>query len=147
MQQTNLFKLNLIESGDTFSPNPLNENMELVEAALQAQAGSLGALSSGQLKCAVGTYIGNGKSGSENANSLTFSFEPKFLLIWTGADSYRAIGIRGGKLVIYYSEQFGELPTTWSGNTVSWYFTAYSGDGTRPQMNGNNMKYQYFALG
>ena len=39
MQQTEKYKLNLIETSDTFSPVPLNENMEKVEAALEAKAG------------------------------------------------------------------------------------------------------------
>ena len=36
MQQTEKYKFNLIESSDTFSPAPLNENMEKVEAQLDA---------------------------------------------------------------------------------------------------------------
>ena len=37
MQQTNQYKLNLIEKTDTFSPDPLNENAEKVEAQLAAE--------------------------------------------------------------------------------------------------------------
>ena len=44
MKQTNQYKLNLIESGDQFSPAPLNENAQKVEAALKAQNDALGAL-------------------------------------------------------------------------------------------------------
>ena len=36
MQQTEKYKLNLIEKTDTFSPDPLNENMQRVEAAIAA---------------------------------------------------------------------------------------------------------------
>lgn len=35
MQQTNQYQLNLIETSDTFSPAPLNENAQKLEAALQ----------------------------------------------------------------------------------------------------------------
>ena len=35
MQHTNKYKLNLIEKDDTFSPDPLNDNMEKVERALE----------------------------------------------------------------------------------------------------------------
>lgn len=38
MQQTEKYQLNLIEKTDTFSPDPLNENMEKVEAALETKA-------------------------------------------------------------------------------------------------------------
>ena len=41
MQQTEKYKLNLIEKTDTFSPDPLNENMEKVEAAITAEAAAL----------------------------------------------------------------------------------------------------------
>ena len=40
MQQTNKYKLNLIEKDDTFSPDPLNDNMEKVERALEAETGA-----------------------------------------------------------------------------------------------------------
>ena len=40
MQQTNKYKLNLIEKDDTFSPDPLNDNMEKVEGALMAETGA-----------------------------------------------------------------------------------------------------------
>ena len=40
MQQTNKYKLNLIEKDDTFSPDPLNDNMEKVEGALKAETGA-----------------------------------------------------------------------------------------------------------
>ena len=41
MQQTQNYKLNLLETSDVFSPNPLNENMEKVEAAIAAEAAAL----------------------------------------------------------------------------------------------------------
>lgn len=40
MQQTNKYKLNLIEKDDTFSPDPLNDNMEKVEEALERETGA-----------------------------------------------------------------------------------------------------------
>lgn len=36
MQQTDKYQLNLIETSDTFSPAPLNENAQKLEAALDA---------------------------------------------------------------------------------------------------------------
>ena len=36
MQQTTKYQFNLIETSDTFSPDPLNQNMEKVESALDA---------------------------------------------------------------------------------------------------------------
>ena len=36
MKQTETYQLNLIEPSDVFSPDPLNQNMERAEAALEA---------------------------------------------------------------------------------------------------------------
>lgn len=41
MQQTDKYKLNLIEKTDTFSPDALNENMEKVEGSITAEAAAL----------------------------------------------------------------------------------------------------------
>ena len=37
MQQTDKYKLNIIETSDPFSPAPLNENARTLEAALAAE--------------------------------------------------------------------------------------------------------------
>lgn len=37
-------------------------------------------------KIATGSYVGTGKYGSNNPNSLTFEFDPKLVLIFTGAE-------------------------------------------------------------
>ena len=65
MQQTETYKLNLIETSDTFSPDPLNENTQKLEAALSALGGGSTALDSRITvleghKIAIGTYKGSG---------------------------------------------------------------------------------------
>ena len=47
MQQTETYKLNLIETSDPFSPEPLNKNMEAVEAQLAAVCGEFAAADAG----------------------------------------------------------------------------------------------------
>ena len=42
MQQTEKYKLNLIEKGDVFSPDALNENARKVEEAIAAEAAAQG---------------------------------------------------------------------------------------------------------
>ena len=62
MQQTQTYKLNLIETSDTFSPAPLNENMEKLEDAISASAADLDSrvtVLEGH-KIAAGIYTGNG---------------------------------------------------------------------------------------
>ena len=44
MQQTTTYKLNLIETDDVFSPEPLNQNTQKVEAALSDAAAALAGL-------------------------------------------------------------------------------------------------------
>ena len=69
MQQTETYKLNLIDMDDTFSPQPINENMGKLETALSALGGADAALD-GRVtaleahKVVIGTYRGNGTSAS-----------------------------------------------------------------------------------
>ena len=77
MQQTNKHKFNLIETGDTFSPDPLNENMEKVESALAAVYTTMG--TGGQTcRIACGSFTGNGST-----QTLTFDFYPLAVLLAT----------------------------------------------------------------
>ena len=88
MQQTQTYKLNLIETSDTFSPAPLNENMEKVEAGISAEAA---ARQSGDAalaqrvtmlelhKIAVGTYKGTGSEVTVN-----LGFAPELLMVQPG---------------------------------------------------------------
>lgn len=73
MQQTDNYKLNLIETSDTFSPNPLNDNMEKVEAAMDGLDQRIAAIEIHQLK--VGTY-----SAQDNL-IVNVGFRPKFVII------------------------------------------------------------------
>ena len=54
MQQTNKYKLNLIEKDDTFSPDPLNDNMEKVEGALKAETGARQAADAAEAQARAG---------------------------------------------------------------------------------------------
>ena len=73
MQQTETYKLNLIETSDTFSPAPLNENAQKLEAAIAAgdaaeaaaRAAAVAALDQRVSvlelhKCVVGYHVGSG---------------------------------------------------------------------------------------
>ena len=54
MQQTNKYKLNLIEKDDTFSPDPLNDNMEKVERALEREAAARQAADAAEAQARAG---------------------------------------------------------------------------------------------
>ena len=105
MQQTEKYKLNLIEMSDTFSPEPLNENMEALEAALDAEAAARksgdSAMSSRVTtlearKIATGTYTGNGTADQ----TIYIGFTPKVVMIQPGIDNGLYLGITGGSSYI-----------------------------------------------
>ena len=82
MQQTETYKLNLIETSDVFSPNPLNENMEKLEAAIAAEAAALDArvtMLEGSHMVA-GSYAGTGTAFGHD-QTIELGFTPKLVLI------------------------------------------------------------------
>lgn len=70
MQHTNQYQFNLIESGDAFSAEPLNENAEKMEEALKGL--------SDQAHVVSGSYTGTGSSGGL---TVTVGFNPKLVII------------------------------------------------------------------
>ena len=85
MQQTEKYKLNLIEKTDTFSPDPLNENMEKVEGALSAETAARAAADEAldqrlqvfeARRMAFGTV-----PRSKQPKDIDVGFDPKVVLI------------------------------------------------------------------
>lgn len=102
MQQTETYKLNLIETDDNFSPNPLNENTQKLETTLaalnaggEARAAEIAGLDQ-RLKAfearkfAAGTFKGTGQS-----LNVTLDFTPKVVIIHSGYGSKCAMFIEG----------------------------------------------------
>lgn len=95
MQKTEKYQLNLVEPSDTFSPDPLNQNMEAVEQALDglsgrsddgdAQTAALAARVAKleQHRFAVGSYKGIG--GMEQ--TIYVGFTPKCVIIGDQANT------------------------------------------------------------
>ncbi|MCI8699145.1 MAG: hypothetical protein HFF29_08595 [Oscillospiraceae bacterium] len=86
MQQTNKYKLNLIEKTDTFSPDPLNDNMEKVERALEAETAGRSAADAALDRrlqvfeahhVAVGTYTPQ----KDKVTNVDIGFSPSMILI------------------------------------------------------------------
>ena len=108
-------------------------------------------------KIATGSYVGTGKYGVNNPNSLTFDFEPKFVFLFSNYASGNAKvaypfvlminGVQIPAIPIDYSNVIGSRWTIkWLGNTVSWYST----DSALAQANSSedyNKNYVYFAIG
>lgn len=102
-------------------------------------------------KIATGSYVGTGKYGEHNQNTLTFGFVPKLVMIAiknTGTGSDQINFIYGATRSANYtsnSPDYGVV-ISWGENSVSWYADGqYSGPGT--QFNTSTTVYQYIALG
>lgn len=126
MQQTSQYKLNLIESGDTFSAAPLNENAEKLETTLAQHTSAIAA----RAKCSMGTYTGTGTYGSGKKNTLTFQFEPKLVLVMSSPQF--CLFLRGLNTGLKRNnEDTGAeryiQTAAWDGTTLTWYITTTNG--------------------
>ena len=151
MQQTENYQLGLWELSDQVTHEAFNENTVKIDSALAELAEGV-AEAATAARVAVGTYTGNGKSGSKYPQKLTFSFKPKFLMVW-GDGLYCMKGIQGQILGIDAGSDSEALTmqtnTTWGSNYVSWYNGTY-GDTTTYgfcQMNTKDAVYSYIAIG
>ena len=98
MQQTEQYKLNLIETSDPFSPNPLNENAQKLEGAIEAartEAKAGDAALDGRLKViearrlVYGAYQGTGSSSS----TVSLGFTPKVVIADASNNSKTVVAV------------------------------------------------------
>lgn len=156
MKHTDKFDLNIIETTDAFSPEPLNENTRALEALLAAKAaqadfdglaGRVGTLETGRLFFKLGSYTGNGNYGSDSCNRLEFDFKPiaLFIINTQGVGSGGRTWLRGSNsgLTTQGSSQSYSATISWGDRAIEWY------NKTAPdaQFNSRNTKYVYLALG
>lgn len=138
------------EATDQVLRTEFNDDNQKVDAALEASAADIAALTSqlakkGNCQIEMRSYVGNGQYGQSTPNYLTFSSTPAALLI-TGN---KAICLaRGGDTVgtIAASTTFGSgvtaLNFSWSGKTVSYY----SSSNSTTQLNDKNQAYWAIAF-
>lgn len=101
MQQTDKYKLNLIEASDTFSPDPLNENARRLEEAIaaeaaaqdQARAADIAALDQ-RLQVFEAHKLVIGRAISDST-FMYLGFKPKVLVV-QGANNAHVILFDGG---------------------------------------------------
>jgi hypothetical protein len=112
----------------------------------------------GGLKLQSGSYVGTGKFGSANPNSLSFDFAPKILILSdaTGRTSFLYPGLTTAILHCsnhsYTAATSASGMTAWATQNVTW-----SSDGKRvswhalhtawQQYNDNGVVYRFYALG
>jgi hypothetical protein len=133
-----------------------NENVGRIDTRLSGIEESIGSLTSSVegiassgLKIATGSYTGNGYSGSNSPNSLSFDFEPKVVflqdisaefscpVIWHKGVTILTLGLNG-------SNQTKQLQFSLNGNTLQWYYPLQESD---TQLNESGKVYHWVALG
>lgn len=123
------------------------DNTATPNTAFAQIANLMGDLDAKITECAVGSYTGTGTYGASNANSLTFSFEPKVVMV-----EHLLVLIRGDTTTISGNGGGGvssAIAIAWSGKKVTWY--NYDQGSLRGnaglQCNSSNTVYHYVAIG
>lgn len=123
----------------------------------------------GRVRLASGTYVGTGKYGEDNKNSLTFPFPPKVVLIFRVAgmglmtgNQHSGVDISYSMIAAYPASSTDVIGTldgrpkgdpelytntlSFSGNSMSWYTSGYR-PSAQPQLNESGVVYGYYAIG
>ena len=152
MTKTVNYKLNKPEPTDPVHLADLNENADIIDAALKAATDAAIAAAAGSAKVAWGSYVGDGISGNRgNSTSITAPFEAKLLIVTNGGTfngkttNVTMFAVRGSATTVFLtkSAELYDANIFWEGNTVSWY-TIYS---AKNQMNEAGVTYYYVAIG
>lgn len=140
MQRTQNYNLCQWAAEDRILRSDFNADNQKIDAALKANADAMPHI-------VIGSYTGNGKYGSSNKNSLTFSFEPKiiFMHVYNTRD-YNCvpmcyIWVNGATSCASHFSGYDNT-VSWSGHTVSWY-----SNNAEQQFNENNKIYHYLVIG
>lgn len=111
---------------------------ESVDSQLEAIAEQIAAC--GNCQITTGSYIGQGRIGKASSNTLTFSFKPIMLLVYTSAYSSYLLLMRGKTVGVFETTT---NTVTWGDNSVSWYNDA----DVAGQLNTYNTTYSYLCIG
>lgn len=131
--------------GQSFDDSVIKEYIDQQINELKQQ------ISETSVKIATGSYVGTGKYGKNNPNSLTFDFTPKAVFIFgtkasndTGSSMMYSWG--DDSFTLIYASYSGASPSgtaSVSGNTMSWYDTSKA----LSQCNQSSRTYNYLAIG
>ena len=138
MTKTTNYQLPKWEKTDRIQMKDFNDMTATLDAALATIP-----------QIAVGTYTGTGAYGQSNANSLTFDFTPKAVLIckqdiYNAGNAYMLLVSGQSRTAQFNSTGGGDCSyCNWSGNTLSWYSTYKAAS----QLNEDGVSYCYVAWG
>ena len=107
----------------------------------------------GSVKIATGSYVGTGKYGASNPNTLTFDFEPKVVFISDDSPStstdmrerYQSTALIYGTAygrIENFNTAVGKVSLTWKNNVLKFY-----GSSVAVQLNDSSRTYKYVAIG
>lgn len=106
----------------------------------------------GGVQIVTGSYVGTGTYGTNNRNSLTFSFVPK--MVWLDILTVSGFNSVPQYYILFQgcTEGFSfghndHLTVAWSGRTVTWYFGKSDSSGAKYQFNTKGQTYHYMAIG
>lgn len=88
----------------------------------------------------MGSYVGTGQFGSSHPNSLSFSFNPRFVYIM-GWNSGAFIKEAPWGVITDFTSDNDKMPVTWGNKTMSWYGVTES-----QQLNEHDETYYYIAF-
>lgn len=89
-----------------------------------------------------GSYVGTGTVGGSNPNTLTFPFEPKLVILFSGGAFAILMAPNTNTFGINTATAWA-LTVSWSGMSVSWYHQSNESY----QFNQKSIEYNYTAIG
>ena len=127
-------------STDSVVREDFNADNALIDAAIAALP-----------RIETGSYAGTGTSGSGAANTLSFDFKPKVLIIVSDNLSDHFFSIVINTLSLMRIEGVSNIysnTVTWGDDSVTWYNGSNGGVGNaKYQLNVSGTSYSYFAIG
>lgn len=155
MQQTENYQLSLWNENDRILMESFNADNARLDAALDAlksaqtaqgetlalHAAAIAGLGSCQIYTA--SYVGSGKYGAANKNSITFPHRPVLALVFTNANNnYLLLHPDSGYATVNGAGSYYANVCSRSGNALSWWSTSGAGQ----QMNNSGYSYYVVAL-
>ena len=146
MEHTSNYELSKWAESDRIMMEDFNMDHDKIDAALA---------NGGNCKIAMGSYVGTGKYGADNPNTLTFDFKPQIVFLDTGTSTWTTSGARCVPLHFILYRHSNKLPTSgftgdntviWGDTSVSWYFPGSASDSPAAQHN-SARTYYYIAIG
>jgi hypothetical protein len=142
-------------SGDMLTHGDVNTDNAILDAALKSLADSVSDVGTQLIarsfcRMLTGTYTGTGVFGQGSENTLTFSVQPKLVVIMKADEGYNghgmniivAWGLSTVPRIWLTGDSYTTVKTAYSGNTMTWYNQANE----QRQMNVSGTTYAYVAF-